>query len=100
MRWESFRDLHNLPPGEIGRNNKVPSRFDSPNSPKNNQFARSPLTHKPMEYQLFNYNTDSNNNINNNNNNNNGSNMYDVFNRGQHKIDYQKPLWEIDGDLN
>ena len=56
MRWESFRDLHNLPPGEIGRNNKVSSRFDSPNSPKNNQFARSPLTHKPMEYQLFNYN--------------------------------------------
>ena len=99
MRWESFRDLHNLPPGEIGRNNKVSSRFDSPNSPKNNQFARSPLTHKPMEYQLFNYNTGSNNNNTTNNNNNNGSNMYDVFNRGQHKIDYQKPLWEIDGNL-
>ena len=50
-----------------------------------------------MEYHLFNYNNIiSNNNNNTNNNNNNRSNMYDVFNRGQHKIDYQKPLWEID----
>ena len=38
MRWESFRDLHNLPPGEIGKNDKVISRFNNLNSPTNNPF--------------------------------------------------------------
>ena len=91
LRWESFRDQHNIPSRKFGANDGGFNEVRDKNLEYGSNFARSPITHKALDiYSSGGVARKENLSI------------HDSFwnGRARDPVEYQRPLWEMDGNIN
>ena len=49
LRWESFRDQHNIPSRNLAQKMEAQRRYATSNLEHDNNFAKSPITHKALD---------------------------------------------------